>query len=105
MVGEMRLSALYLYPVKSARGLGISEGQVGDRGFEGDRRFMIVDEAGQFLSQRRLPEMALLLVALKGDRLQLSAKGVALEFPSRPGIGEARRVRVWKDDVDAWSMG
>jgi uncharacterized protein YcbX len=101
----MRLSALYLFPVKSARGLSLQEAVVGDRGFDGDRRFMLVDGEGQFLSQRRLPRMALLEVVLDGEVLRLTAPGMALELPRRPQDGPARRVRVWRDDVDAWSLG
>src|SRR5262245_23493999 len=94
---QMHLSALYWYPVKSARGLSLEEGVVGDRGLEGDRRFMVVDEDGHFLSQRALPKMALLQVVLEGDRLRLTGPGVALDLPRRPTEGPRRQVTVWRD--------
>lgn len=101
----MRISALFIYPVKSARGLSVDGAEVGDRGFVGDRRYMLVDEDGHMLTQRALPRMALLQVTPDGDRLRLTAPGVDLEVPARPAAGASRQVTVWRDTVGAWSLG
>jgi len=37
--------SLHVYPVKSAAGIALRKAEVGDRGFRGDRRFMVVDSA------------------------------------------------------------
>lgn len=101
------VTALSVYPVKSARGVAVAEAEVGDRGFEGDRRFMIVDAAGRFLTQRTLPRMALLEVAFDdGARLRLSAAGAGgITVPRRPESGETRTVEVWRDRVEALGVG
>ncbi|MCU0658714.1 MAG: MOSC N-terminal beta barrel domain-containing protein [Polyangiaceae bacterium] len=65
----VHVQSLHIYPLKSARGIEVSEAQVGDRGFEHDRRFMLVDERGRFLSQRQLPQMALLETEIQGELL------------------------------------
>ena len=101
----VRISALYVHPVKSFRGLSVPEAWVGDRGFEFDRRFMLVDENGHFLTQRTLPRMCLLETAIEGDRLRVSAPGVSLELPLRPTAGEPRTVKVWRSTVEARSLG
>jgi uncharacterized protein YcbX len=101
----MRLTSLHVYPVKSARGLSPTEWEAGERGFEGDRRFMIVDREGHFWSQRTVPRMALIDALPEGDRLRLSAPGLSLEVPLRPAAGEPRRVEVWGDEMDALSLG
>ena len=101
----MRLRSLHVYPVKSARGLSPLEWPAGERGFDGDRRFMIVEPGGHFLSQRVLPRMALIEVTPEGERLRLSAPGLSLEVPLRPRAGEPRRVEVWGDEMDAISLG
>jgi uncharacterized protein YcbX len=98
----MRLSALWIFPVKSMRGISVEEAEVGDRGFDGDRRFMLVDANGKFLSQRTQPKMALIDVAPEGDTLRMSAPGLSpVEVPRRPRGGAARRVQVWGDTMDA----
>jgi uncharacterized protein len=106
------VTALHVYPVKSARGLAVDDAEVGDRGFEGDRRFMVVDARGRFLTQRKLPRMALLEVALEdgGARLRLSAEGAGgFTVPSRPERGQlhtvTRTVEVWRDRVLALALG
>jgi uncharacterized protein YcbX len=98
--------ALYFYPVKSLRGLSTLRAVVTDRGFEHDRRFMVVDDAGRFLTQRTLPRMSLVSVAIEGDALLLDAPDMdILEVPLRPEQGQPRRVEVWGDRCQVLSLG
>ncbi len=98
--------ALHFYPVKSLRGLSASRALVVDRGFEHDRRFMVVDDSGRFLTQRTLPRMSLVTVDIAGDALLLTAPGMdRLEVPLRPEQGQAQVVDVWKDRCQALSLG
>ena len=60
----MHLSGIYLYPVKSLRGFSVPSAEVDALGLVGDRRFLVVDEAGKFLTQRTLPRMALVATAI-----------------------------------------
>ncbi|NBQ59354.1 MAG: molybdenum cofactor biosysynthesis protein, partial [Opitutaceae bacterium] len=53
----MRLSGLFLYPVKSLGGCAVSSAQIDAHGLVGDRRFLVIDETGRFLTQRTLPRM------------------------------------------------
>jgi uncharacterized protein YcbX len=98
--------ALHFYPVKSLRGLETARVVVTDRGFEHDRRFMVVDAAGRFLTQRTHPRMSLVSVGIDGDVLRLNAPGSdALEVPLRPELGDFRTVDVWGDRCQALSLG
>lgn len=103
------LTGLFVYPVKSARGIALREASVGDRGLPHDRRFMVVDEAGRFLTQRDTPSLAKLETALHDDgglgELRLTYEGQELALPLRPVDGTMRRVRVFADDVDALDLG
>ena len=47
-----QLSSLYVYPIKSCAGIAVEEWKVDERGLRHDRRWMLVDEAGNFMSQR-----------------------------------------------------
>ena len=71
----MHLSGLFIYPVKSLRGLRLDTATVDPLGLAGDRRFLVVDAAGKFLSQRTLPRMARIATALSADTLTLAAEG------------------------------
>jgi uncharacterized protein YcbX len=96
----MHLSGLFIHPVKSLRGCAVAAAEVDALGLVGDRRFMVVDEMGRFLTQRALPRMALITAALGPDSLTLLADDAGtLTVPrySQPGLPR-RSVSVWKSD-------
>ena len=98
----MQLSALYRYPLKSARGESLTHSPLEALGLRGDRRWMLVEpESGRFLTQRLLPQMSQLgaLYDAHGG-LILSAPGcadlnVALPEPEQ----NLRGVTVWRDSL------
>src|SRR5262245_41357521 len=102
----VRLVELHVYPVKSARGISLARAEVGGRGLAHDRSFMVVDPAGDFLTQRVLPRMALIAMAIDGRALRLDAPGMAtLVVPLAPERGAPRRAQVWGDECRAITVG
>jgi uncharacterized protein YcbX len=99
----MRVQSLHVYPVKGARGIPLERAEILAAGIRHDRRFMVVLADGAFVTQREHPRMALVEIALEGDRLSLGA-AKSVSVPLRPE-GPRRRVRVWKDEVDAIDVG
>ncbi len=92
------LSGLYVYPIKSCGGVALESATVSAMGLRHDRRWMLVDEAGEFLSQRRLPRMALISVRFGPERLIVGAPGMPdLELPLQPETGDRVSVCVWDD--------
>lgn len=99
----MYLSGLFLYPVKSLGGISVATAAVDALGLVGDRRFMVVDEQGRFLTQRALPRMALIGTGLTAESLTLSAAGhkeceVPLRAPVNGPPPNARNVSVWSSE-------
>ncbi|MET0287599.1 MAG: MOSC N-terminal beta barrel domain-containing protein [Polyangiales bacterium] len=94
------LTGIFIYPVKSARGIALPEARLSDRGIQHDRRFLIVDENGRFQTQREDPSMARLHTALVGDSLVLTFDGRSLELPLQPALGDTRSVRVFADQIE-----
>ncbi|PFN80851.1 MOSC domain-containing protein, partial [Bacillus sp. AFS076308] len=72
-----RLSALYRYPLKSGKGETLQQVGLDKLGLDGDRRWMLVDEAsGRFLTQRAVPSMSQLSALWNAEGgLTLSAPG------------------------------
>jgi uncharacterized protein YcbX len=102
------VAALHFYPVKSCRGVGLERATLEARGLRHDRRWMLVDDEGRFLTQREEPRLALVGAAVDDGALVLSAPGrAALRVPLVPTAGSAprRRVRVWKSEVEAVDLG
>jgi uncharacterized protein YcbX len=96
------LSGLYVYPIKSCGGIAVEGWEVDERGLRHDRRWMLVDETGCFLSQRRFPRMALIGVRIEPDGLIVDAPGMpSLEVSLQPPAGNLMLARVWDDLVEA----
>lgn len=96
----MHVSAIYLYPVKSLRGFAVPAAEIDALGFVGDRRFLVIDERGQFLTQRTLPRMALVETALTERDLVLRAPHMGACSVPRQAAGPAEEVtvRIWKSE-------
>lgn len=103
----MHLSGLFVYPVKSLRGCAVTSAVVDELGLRDDRRFLVVDEHGRFLTQRALPRMALIATALDADTLTLStASAVSITVPRASPGDPLRPVTIWKhQDVLAEDCG
>ena len=96
------LSEIILYPVKSLSGISVSQWPVIKTGLLYDRKWMLVDGEGQFLSQRKLPRMALIKTALTDEHLILSADGMEdLLIPLTQTDGEIVRSTVWENTDNA----
>ncbi len=113
---DLTLSGLYIYPIKSAAGIALREAQMTSRGLQYDRRWMVVDAQGKFISQRRFPRMALIGVSIAAQHLQITAPGMADLFVSLEsgldadsGSGQESSdfltVEVWGDRTQAISLG
>jgi uncharacterized protein YcbX len=102
----MRLSALYRYPLKSSAALQAEALEIEPRGPRHDRRWMVVDENGRFLTARVLPEMVRIRAEPDDDGLRLSAPGMdPIAVPLPPRDAPRLSATVWKDTVDAQTVG
>jgi len=111
----MNLTAIYTYPVKSLAGISLQEATAEKRGLEYDRRWMLTDAGGMFLTQRELPEMALLQPAIENGHLVIRHRNkpqppLAISLDPTD-YGEPLTVAVWNDScvavhvsdaADAW---
>ncbi|MDD1621219.1 MAG: MOSC N-terminal beta barrel domain-containing protein [Methylococcaceae bacterium] len=96
------LSQIYVYPVKSLAGIQVERWPVDKNGLRYDRKWMLVDEQGRFLSQRRLPRMALIKTRIADDRLILSAPGQdEITLPLHSDEGDDLEVEIWEDRCTA----
>lgn len=98
------LSGLYIYPIKSLGGIALSGSKVLSSGLQYDRQWMLVDQEGNFMSQRNLPQMALLQVSLQEESLHINHKQQAdagLRIPLSRDSGRLQKVQIWEDQIDA----
>ena len=99
----MTLSEIWIYPVKSLGGIRLGEAEVKEKGLKYDRRWMVVDEAGIFLTQRLVTSMAFIDVELVPEGLLLTHRTnqESVSVPFEPVSNEEMQVKVWDDMVTA----
>jgi uncharacterized protein YcbX len=103
---DIRLSSLHVYPIKSCGGTAVEEWEVDERGLRHDRRWMLVDESGRFLSQRRHPRMSLVGVRIEADHLAVSAPEMpSLRVPISLHGSKPIIAGVWGDLVETLPVG
>lgn len=105
----MIISSIHIYPIKSLGGIDLKEARVTERGLEYDRRWMLVDENGVFVTQRTVPTMALISCVLQKPWLKVFLKSkpenavlIPLEPDSQLWPRLRPRVEVWSQLVTAW---
>jgi uncharacterized protein YcbX len=81
----MKIARLHAYPVKSCTGIALGMERLKITGFEWDRKFVLVDKDGKFLSQRTHPRMCLIKTDMGDDpEGHLGDTAVLLEAPNMP---------------------
>ena len=99
------LASLHLYPVKSCRGIAVTEATLTAAGLEHDREWMIVTPEGRFVTQREVPRLALIATELDRDALTLAAPGAGRLVVSLELSADVRQVTVWGDRCPAFDQG
>lgn len=102
---QARITRLFVYPVKSCAGVELKEAVLTEAGLDLDRAWMVVDDEGEFVTQRELPRMALIRPQLKQHEVVLRAPGMLALHLQIDAVEEPVRVRVWDDEVPAYDMG
>lgn len=111
----MQLTGLFIYPIKALGGIALNESPVTTRGLAYDRRWMLVDAEGVFISQRDYPLLSLVKMQLDGDHLVVDASHLDMEQLHVPlhqtHFNGSWEVQVWDDfcqaalvdpEADAW---
>lgn len=96
------LSEIWIYPIKSLAGIRLKQARVLPKGLENDRRWMLIDENGRFITQREHPEMALFKVDLNDNQIAVtdnSGSTLSIELNTSK---TARKLvaQIWDDEVE-----
>ena len=101
----VHITALNIYPVKSCRGIALTQARITETGFEHDREWLVTTPEGKFLTQRERPQLAQIETALSGGKLVLrKPQGPELSFPLDL-TGPEVEVTVWGDRCAAFDAG
>lgn len=100
------VSALNIYPLKSGAGIPLDAVTLDHLGPENDRRWMIVNSEGRFVSQRELAPLCQIRLTPMPDGYRLEGPGMEpLEQPRPTGTEPILPVRIWSDHCQAADLG
>jgi uncharacterized protein YcbX len=97
MQQPLHIASLHHYPLKSAQGISLTQAQMNPLGLEQDRRWVLIDEAGNFLSQRTCPAIGAIYVVANGSELTISLHGQTFIAQANPN--HLISAIVWGDTV------
>jgi uncharacterized protein len=104
--GDIRLASIHIYPMKAARAADLDEARVEPWGLAGDRRWLLVDEDGRFISQREEPSLARVVVTCGPCHILVSTEGRTGLVIAQPPAGAALlKVSVWRSTLLAAAAG
>jgi hypothetical protein len=101
----VKLLAAFLYPVKSMRAVATSTLTLDDKGIVGDRRWMVVDAEGRFVTQRTVPALVRLQPELVEGGVRIDDGASCLDVALPPLTAPRRTVTVWRDTFAALDAG
>lgn len=102
----MKLLSAFLYPVKSMRAVQVDALELDARGVVGDRRWMVVEPDGKFVTQRTVTAMTRLQPSVRRDGgLDLDDGGAVLQVAFPAATSKRPHVTIWRDDFDALDAG
>ncbi|MBS4034604.1 MAG: MOSC domain-containing protein [Ignavibacterium sp.] len=104
-MNSLTLSEINIFPVKSLGGISLQSSVVEERGLKYDRRWLLVDGNGMFMTQRDFPQMALIELSLSENNLTIKHKSdtslPAISIPLKYFSDERIDVIIWDDKCKA----
>jgi len=102
------ISQLFIYPVKSLRGIAVKQAEITPLGFKYDRHWMIIDHQNKFVTQRKHPQMVTIKTLLNESSLRLSKQGmpdIEVDLELKIAAVNSLNAIIWKDTCEVIDEG
>jgi len=101
-----QITDLFIYPVKSLKGIVLNESMTALRGLKYDREWMVTTSDYEFITQREIPLMSTIEVSIDLYALTLSSKNnTKFQVPLLSSNTNVIKSSVWGDICDAYDEG
>jgi len=101
-----QITDLFIYPVKSLKGIALNESMTALRGLQYDREWMVTTSDYEFITQREIPLMSTIEVSIDSDALTLSSKNnTKFQVSLLSSNTNVIKASVWGDICDAYDEG
>ncbi len=91
---------LWIYPIKSLGGIQLEAAMALSEGFQYDRRWMLVDNDGKFITQREHHILATYTCEMDKDNLIVKNKNASVTIPLEQQQDNIVSVKVWDSELD-----
>eukprot|EP00514_Thraustochytrium_sp_LLF1b_P011741 CAMPEP_0184561192 /NCGR_PEP_ID=MMETSP0199_2-20130426/47314_1 /TAXON_ID=1112570 /ORGANISM="Thraustochytrium sp., Strain LLF1b" /LENGTH=356 /DNA_ID=CAMNT_0026958503 /DNA_START=23 /DNA_END=1093 /DNA_ORIENTATION=- len=105
---QRKISQLFVYPVKSMRGVSLKSATLEKEGLKYDRRWVVVDHRGTFLSQRTHGQLAMLSARVVQDpngkdileiQSEVTKESILVPIDVSEAARRKEKIRIWDDEV------
>lgn len=104
-MSKLTLSEIWIYPIKSLGGIRLTSARVLPKGLLYDRRWMLLDEAGVFITQRVHPTMAFFKLSLSDDQFTIHYKGESIHLSANAAVSTiSLKATIWDDTVEVFEV-
>lgn len=104
-MNRLKLSEIWIYPIKSMGGIRLSSAKVMEKGLQYDRRWMLVNGENGFMTQREYPSMALFKPTLQKTGFSIAHSGSIFFLPfENQLLPQPIKTLVWKDEVTTFEI-
>jgi uncharacterized protein YcbX len=90
---------LFIYPIKSLAGIPVQSAKAEEMGFENDRRWMLIDNQNQLITQREHPNLSQFYPEISGDKISIKHQNALHEFSIHETLCEPILSKVWDDET------
>jgi uncharacterized protein YcbX len=101
---EYVVKELYIYPIKSLAGIRVESVKAEEMGFENDRRWMLIDDQNQFITQRKHPNLSQFYPEINGDKISINHHDKKHEFSISETLNEALFSNIWDDETKVFEV-
>lgn len=99
-----KIRDLYIYPIKGIAGIAVKEAYAEEMGFRNDRRMLLVDKEGVFLSQRTHPKLSQIHAMVNASNLVVSHGQDQIVVDESKINGEPIEAKVWEHQIKSYEV-
>jgi uncharacterized protein YcbX len=99
----IKITALYVYPIKSLKGITLQQADISETGIAYDRFWMLVNENGDFLSQREHAILALFKVSMQSDSFTVSFDEKSIKIPKTLTTKNIKECELWEEKLNGYT--
>lgn len=104
-MASLTLREIWIYPIKSLGGIRLASAKVMPKGLQYDRRWMLIDEAGVFITQRIHASMAFFKLSFPDGQFEICYKGDVIQLPvNAPVSANPIMATIWDDTVEVFEV-